>query len=137
MQKAKCGISVGLLGAAIYFMGLVNTIPLILLAGYVLLVEQNEWLRKTAVKAVVLVLAAALVPAVLGLVGYVFDLVNAVFGWVHLNLHLGFPFDLDQIIKNVVWFVRDAMLLLCGFSALSQGSIKAGPIDKLVDKHLQ
>lgn len=52
MQKTRLGISVGLLGAAIYFMGLFSGYLLaVLLAGYVLLFEENSWLRKNAVKA--------------------------------------------------------------------------------------
>ena len=51
MQKTRLGISVGLLGAAIYFMGLFSGYLLaVLLAGYVLLFEENSWLRKNAVK---------------------------------------------------------------------------------------
>ena len=39
--KTKLGISLGLLGAALYFMGLMGITPLVLLAGYVLLFEEN------------------------------------------------------------------------------------------------
>ena len=55
MQKTKLGISVGLLGAAIYFTSLFSgyLVPVIL-TGYVLLFEENDWLRKNAVKAVAL-----------------------------------------------------------------------------------
>ena len=44
MQKTKLGISVGLLGAAIYFMGLFGGyLVAVLLAGYILMFEENEW----------------------------------------------------------------------------------------------
>ena len=50
MQKAKLGISVGLLGAAIYLTALSGSLlGLLVLAGYVLLVEDNQWLRLSAV----------------------------------------------------------------------------------------
>ncbi|MFR5908747.1 MAG: hypothetical protein ACLUFT_10550 [Gemmiger formicilis] len=49
MQKAKLGISVGLLGAAIYLTALSGSLlGLLVLAGYVLLVEDNQWLRLSA-----------------------------------------------------------------------------------------
>lgn len=52
MEKTKLGVSIGLLGAGIFaaalFGGYVATI---VLAGYVLLMETNEWLRRAAVKA--------------------------------------------------------------------------------------
>ncbi|SDN56059.1 hypothetical protein [Acetanaerobacterium elongatum] len=50
MQKAKLGITVGLLGATIYLMALMGSIPLIIIAGYVLLFEENEWLKKRLLK---------------------------------------------------------------------------------------
>ena len=52
-MKTKIGISIGLLGSAVYFVGLVGGwIPLILIAGYVLLSEAYEWLRMSAIKAI-------------------------------------------------------------------------------------
>lgn len=33
-------------GAALYFMGFLSIIPLLIMAGYVLLFEENEWLKK-------------------------------------------------------------------------------------------
>ena len=68
MQKSKLGISVGIVGAALYFAGLFNGLLLIaIIAGYVLIAEENQWLRRTAVKSVVLYILFALVSAVIGL----------------------------------------------------------------------
>ena len=58
MQKTRLGISVGLMGFITYFgccFG--GYIAAILLFGYILLVENNQWLRKTAVKAMILTIA--------------------------------------------------------------------------------
>ncbi len=45
MQKTKLGVSVALMGAALYFLGLFSGyVALIILAGYVLLMEENVWL---------------------------------------------------------------------------------------------
>ena len=55
MQKTRLGISVGLLGAATYFAGLFSgLLAALLLAGYVLMFEENEWLRRSVVKAITL-----------------------------------------------------------------------------------
>ncbi len=46
MQKTKLGVSVALMGAALYFLGLFSGyVALIILAGYVLLMEENVWLK--------------------------------------------------------------------------------------------
>lgn len=74
MQKTRLGISVGLLGAAIYFMGLFSGYLLaVLLAGYVLLFEENSWLRKNAVKAMSVMAVFSLLITVLNLVPNAFD----------------------------------------------------------------
>ena len=57
MQKTRLGISVGMLGATIYLSGLFGGyVAILLLAGYSLLFEENIWLKKSAVKAVALLL---------------------------------------------------------------------------------
>ena len=53
MEKSKLGISVGLLAALLYFLGLLSGyLVTVLVAGYILVAESNLWLRKSAVKAV-------------------------------------------------------------------------------------
>ena len=52
MQKTKIGISAGCFGAVIYLAGVTGGLLLAaILIGYVLLVEENLWLRRCAVKA--------------------------------------------------------------------------------------
>ena len=54
MQKTRLGISVGMLGAAVYLTGLFSGyLVAILMAGYVLLCEENGWLKRSDIKAVV------------------------------------------------------------------------------------
>ena len=50
-MKTKLGISVGILAAATYLAALIGITPLLLVAGYILIVEENDFLKKTAVKA--------------------------------------------------------------------------------------
>lgn len=81
MQKSKLGVSVALMGAALYFLGLFSGyVALIILAGYVLLMEENVWLKKTAVKSVALLMLFSLILSVLGLipslVNFIDDTVN-------------------------------------------------------------
>ena len=47
MQKTKIGISVGVMGAVMYFASLFGGyIPMLLLAGYIFLREENIWLSR-------------------------------------------------------------------------------------------
>ena len=52
-MKSKLGLSVGALGALVFFAALFGGyVGVLLVAGYIVLVEDNEWLRRSAVKAV-------------------------------------------------------------------------------------
>lgn len=56
MQKTRMGISVGLMGAATYLCGLFGGLMVtVVIAGYILLFEENAWLKRAAVKSVALV----------------------------------------------------------------------------------
>ena len=57
MQKTKLGITIAMFAAAIYVVALGGGyVPAILLGGYVLLREENEWLKWNAVRAVAAIL---------------------------------------------------------------------------------
>lgn len=136
MQKTKLGISVGLMGAALYFSGLISTIVLFLLAGYVLLFEENEWLRKAAVKAAAIVVGFGLIFVLIGTLNNVFDFFNVFIGWTGTSFRLGYPLGLDELLKSACSFIENVLLLLLGFSALSMGSIKVNFFDRIINKHM-
>ena len=55
MQKSNFGVSVGVVGAAMYLLSLFGGyMAALLLIGYVLLFESNTWLKRTAVKVAVI-----------------------------------------------------------------------------------
>lgn len=136
MQKTRLGISVGLLGAAVYFMGLLGIVPLLLVVGYILLLEQNEWLKRCAVKAAVIYVLFALIPALVGVIGDIFGFLNVIIGWFPGTFRLSFPGDIDSLVNIAAEILRAVLLLVLGFTALSQGSVKAGKIDNIVNKNL-
>ena len=91
MQKTKIGVSVGLLGAVIYFMGLFSGyLATLLLAGYVLLFEENEWLRKSAVKAVALMVVFSLAATVMNLIPNVIGVLDNLISIFGGSFHIGF-----------------------------------------------
>lgn len=135
MEKTKLGISIGLLGAAVYFMGLINTTALVLIAGYILILESNSWLKKCAVKALAIVIAFALIPVALSFVTDILNFINSVINGFGGHAALRWPLGIDNWINIAANFVEKALLVLLGFTALSQGTISTGPIDKMIDRH--
>lgn len=136
MEKAKLGISVGLFGAALYFTGLISFIGLIVLAGYVLIFEQNEWLRKSAVKAVAVIIAFTIISTLIGISNNILDILNIPLSWVRIPFRLSWPLSIDSIAVNALGVLQKLILILLGFKALTQGSVSLGPIDKVVDKNV-
>jgi len=134
MQKTKLGVSVGLLGAALYFLGAMSLLPAMILAGYVLLFESNEWLKKATVKMVVIVITFGILSVLLGMLGDVISFMNLIIGWT--GIQISFPLNLDTMLGLVLSVIENLILIIMGILALSQGSLKIGFFDKVVDKNI-
>ncbi len=135
-MKTKLGISVGLMGALLYFAALLGGwTPLLLIAGYVLICESDTWLRKTAVTAVLLMLVFYLVsilvnifPNLLGLLDDLLRIFNKSVSLPVLNRIVNFLSSFINLAEKVVF-------ILLGALALEQKGIKLGFVDKFIDKH--
>lgn len=136
MQKTKLGISVGLLGALIYIMGLINTLGLIIIIGYVLLAEDNLWLKKTAVKALIITIGFSLISVLISSGNNVFNIFNTILGWTKLYFRFDYPFGIEVILRNVLSLVQTLLMLVLGFVALKEGSVKLGFVDDMINKNM-
>lgn len=138
MQKTKLGISVGLLGAAVYFSGLFNGLLLIaILAGYVLLVEENEWLRRTSVKAVVLYIMFALLSTLVGFIPDIIGLINSLCGIFGGSFAIPALSSIVEFIQYGIQIVRDILFIILGIKALNQGTVVIPVVDNFINKYMQ
>ena len=128
-QKSKLGISVALLGAGMFFLGIVSYLALIAVAIYIFIREDNTWLRKTALFAVILAVFFAAVNFVLGAIT---GLISAASNIVLMISIASTVFSVLTTLVNIAEFV---LLLLFGFMALGGKSLNIGFINKLYDKH--
>lgn len=137
MQKSKLGISVGIVGAALYFAGLFNGLLLIaIIAGYVLFVEDNQWLRRTAVKSVVLYIFFALVSAIIGLLPDSIGFISSFFEVFGGSVSVPFVSSLVEFIDKGLSILKTVLFILLGFKALNQGTIVIPFIDSTVNKYI-
>ena len=138
MQKTKLGISVGLLGALLYFSGLFGGFVItIIMAGYVLLAEENMWLRKVCVKAVALMVAFAAIPAILGLIPGAIQVINEICALFDSYFSVPYINQIIELLKDIVFFIEKLVFLGLGLKALTQGNIQIPVVDDLVNKHMQ
>lgn len=137
MEKTKLGVSVGMLGAAVFFSALFGGyIPALIVAGYILLCEENAWLKKAAVKSVALLMAFSVAI-------YLIDLIPDVLGWltsflsvIGLNISLSFIYSIVNLLTSALSIVKTVAFLLLGLKALKQETIAISSLDDLVDTHM-
>jgi len=135
MEKTKLGITISLLGAALYFIGLLGITPLVIAAGYVLLFEENQWLKRTAVKAVAIVLFFAILSNFLGLFSDSSSFLSNLFALFNGSINLSVVNRLITLVRIVISFLSSLCLLILGFKALRMGDLPIGPVDKVIDKN--
>jgi hypothetical protein len=133
-MKTKLGISAELFGAALYFTGLISIIPLVLMAGYALIVEQDEWLKKTAVKAVGVVIFFAILSSAVGLLSNSSSFISDIVSLLQGSINLSWLNRIISICRTAISFIQALVLLLLGFTALKRGDIKLGSVDKVIEK---
>lgn len=137
MQKTKLGISVGMLGAVLYFMGLFGGYLItLLLAGYVLLCENNEWLKKAAVKVVAIMIIFSFWTTIVGLVPGAISVIDDIVSIFGGNFYISFVSNLVNAIVSVLNILEKLLLLGLGVKALNQGTIPVPAIDNLINKYM-
>lgn len=137
MQKTRFGITVSLLGAAIYFMGLFGGYLITaLLTAYVLLFEENEWLKKSAVKAVALMVVFSILSVLIYLIPNVINFIDNVVGIFGGSFYINFVSSLANTASSAIDIVEKVLFIGLGIKALNQGNIAVPVVDKLIDKYM-
>jgi hypothetical protein len=136
MQKTKIGISVGLFAAALYFIGLIGPTPLVLAVLYVFFVEEDTWLKKSAVRAVAVVVAFAVLSSFLRVLDNSTTLINDFVLLFRQSVELADINRLIRICQTILRIIEAIILLVLGFTALKQKTVGLGPVDKVVDKNM-
>ena len=137
MQKARLGVSVGLLGSAMYLISLVSGfLPAVVLAGYVLLCEQNVWLKRCAVKAVALLVFFSLLQAPFQLIPNTSSMVNNLIFTLSGGLGALSTATVFTTIAGSVEIIKKVIFIILGIKALKQKTIAVPVIDRLIQEHM-
>lgn len=129
MEKTKLGVSVGLLAAGMYFLGMVSLLALVIVAGYVLLKEDNAWLKRSAVKATVVALVFALLATIAPLFANLLGIFSG------FGVFMGWPLGLASLLNVVITLTQIIILGMLGFRALRQSEVRITKIDDMIDRH--
>ncbi len=137
MYKTRLGISVGLLGALIYFVCLFGSyMASILLAGYVLLFEGNEWLKKSTVKAVALMVVFSFVSTLVGLLPETIGLLSEIVELFSGDFSYYFVSQICNILNIALDIYQTVLFIILGAKALNQGTLPVPFVDSLIEKYM-
>lgn len=145
MQKTKLGITVGALGAITFFAGFFSSyLAVIVLAGYVLLFEENEWLKMSAVKAIVLMTFFSVLIAVINLLPDVVDFFGDIASAFRVNVLSHFSgYSVTLFVSRIIWLavsglsiVEKVLLFVLGIKAFNQKTIAIQFIDEKICKYI-
>ncbi len=133
-MKTKLGISVGLLAAITYLMGLFSGYTvLVLIAGYVLICEEDTFLKKSAVKAFLIMLIFSVIYYVIGFLPSLISLVSDLLGVFGVNWYPSVISSLTSFFRSGISIIEDIIMIVMALLALKQKSINIGFIDKMFD----
>lgn len=137
MQKTKLGISVGLVGALTYFGGLFGGyLVALILFGYILLVEDNPWLRKTAVKSVVLLVAFSALSTIVGLIPELISFINSVVYIFDGHFSIEILTKIINVITSAISIIKTIVFIVLGIKAFSQGTLNIPVVDNVTNKNM-
>lgn len=134
MTKTKLGITVGLMGAVVALSPVVFGLTVMALAaGYVLIAEENAWLKRLAVKVVVIVLAFGLLTEVLDLLPNLISVFSSFASALGLSFSLSFVTNIMSGFIKICNLVETVLLVIMGVLALKQASIPIPFVDKMFE----
>ena len=137
MEKTKLGISVGLLGALLYAIGLWGGYFLTIAAvAYVLIREESAWLKQTAVKALVLTFLFPLISVAIGVIPDLVGLVQSVMNLFDEFFSMEIILEIETILRSILNIVEYVIFILLGIFALGKKTIRLPLVDSAVEKHV-
>lgn len=143
MYKTKLGISNCMLAGIIFFFALLFEFnsaslfmwPLIITVAYVLLKEEDLWLKASAIKAVMIIIVFALIP-------FAFSFVEDLMSFINFFLRIaktetiGDGFYIMGTINMLCEIAEKIILLILAIFAFKGKTIKVPVVDNVIRKHL-
>ena len=140
MEKSKLGISVGLFAAILFFIGATGSGVLIISLAtlYILMIESSEWLRKTALKALIFAVFFAILMLVLNLLingaNNFFNFINFITNYGASKVFSVFS-QLMSLLMAAARIIEVLLFVVFGLNAYRQKDIKIKWIDDIIARH--
>ena len=137
MQKTKFGITVSLMAAAVYFTCFFGGYAAsIILVGYILIREEDAWLRRTGVKAVALMIGFSLLSTFIGYIPDGIQAINSLLALFDESFSVEILTKILYFLINVLNLVESIVFVVLGFKALKYTETSVPVIDNVVNTHM-
>ncbi len=137
MQKTKLGIPIFLMGAFAWLLGYYVGYPAILLfVGYVLIAEENPWLRRQCCRVLAVMMCFTLLSTALNLLPNVESTLATVWSLFDKPLYWEWLHKIVNLISELIYWVKFVIFLGFALVSLKGKIIRLPLIDPFLEKHL-
>ena len=134
MGTTKIGVPAKLLAAFAYLAAFFSGyVAFLLIGGYILIREQNDWLRFHAVKAGVIMVCFSIANALISLIPSLFTWIDDLLGIFGGSFRLAFIYNGQSWLATTLAVLEKVLFLVLAFMAFKGSDLKLGPVDKLVN----
>lgn len=135
MNRTKLGIATGSFAAITFLSGLTGLLIVAVLAGYVLIAESDEKLRRNVIRAVVFVLVIMVVRTLVGALG---DVLGTIDSFIHIfnssASAIAMPAALNSFLYNVIDILEKVGLLVFALQATKGDDVKVPVVENILRK---
>lgn len=137
MQKTKLGISVGFLGAILYFIGLFGGLWVTIAAvAYVWIREEDLWIKRTAAKVLSMTFLFPIILLVLGFIPDLIYLCRDMLAVLDISINLDVITKMEAVTANFFNIVKYVFFILLAVFAYFQKTLRLPLIDYTIEKHI-
>ncbi len=131
------GLTLGLLGAAAYFFYIFGSMfSLVAITIYVLVVEDNPWLKHCVLKACVLACVFSGMEMIIGLIPEGFAVLNSLLDILNTSpIEYSSIYNITNTCVKIVTFTEKVLFLMLGMKALQHQTIAIGKVDAMLLKY--
>lgn len=137
MDRTKLGITTALLSTAIFLSGMMSTMALVIMVGYVLIAEEDLWLKKNAVRALFIVILFAGLSFAIDLIPSVIGVVVSALDNIGVAVNLSIITSLFHAIDRIIGIIKVVILLICAYQSFMCKDPAIKFVDGVVNKHLK
>jgi uncharacterized membrane protein len=135
MQRSKLGLPAGVAAALMYLVGLFGGyLAAIFAAGFILLQEEENFIRRAAVKTLLIMFAYSVLNVLILLLPDIIGIFQTLLAIFRVNFGTGIIDNIGSVFTQILSLMKTAMLLLLAVLAFFGRSIDLKPLSKWADK---